>query len=72
MLVLGRKTGEAIYIGDDIVVTVVDIQYGHATIGITAPDSVLILRDNAKQKTRDRAGQTPPYLLTGNGRKNTL
>lgn len=47
MLVLSRKLGEKIMIGDTIVVEVVAIrQHGKsAAIGVTAPDGVLILRD---------------------------
>jgi carbon storage regulator CsrA len=71
MLVLGRKAGQSIYVGEDIIVTVVDIQYSHTKIGITAPDSVLILRDDAKN-IRDLAGHLHPALLTRNLRKNEL
>jgi|GEM_PF-4882110 len=66
MLVLGRKAGE------DIIVKVVDIQYGYAKIGIQAPASVLILCNDAKQKNRDLAGQVHPAVLTGNLRQNEL
>ena len=71
MLVLGRKAGQSIYVGEEIIVTVVDIQYGQAKIGIQAPASVLILRDDAKN-IRDLAGQVHPAVLTGNVRKNEL
>lgn len=37
MLVLTRKTGESIDIGDDITITVVDIAGGTVRIGIDAP-----------------------------------
>lgn len=44
MLVLGRSDGETICIGDDIEITVVSTSTGRCRIGITAPDSVKILR----------------------------
>lgn len=46
MLVLSRKLGERIYIGDSIVVTVVDIDRGKVRLGIEAPRDIEILRDN--------------------------
>ena len=44
MLVLSRKLGEKIRIGEDIVVTVVDIDRGKIRLGIEAPQDVPILR----------------------------
>ena len=44
MLVLSRHRDESIIIGDDIVVTVVDIRGDKVRIGIKAPDDVTIHR----------------------------
>ena len=44
MLVLSRKAGEKIVLGDSITVEVVRISGNRVAIGITAPDSVKILR----------------------------
>ena len=44
MLILTRKVGAAINIGEDIIVKVIDIQRGQVRIGITAPQDVHILR----------------------------
>ena len=44
MLVLNRRAKESIIIGDDIVVTVVEICGNQVKIGIKAPDDVAILR----------------------------
>lgn len=44
MLVLSRKIGEAIVIGDDIVVTVTRMAGNRVTLGITAPSQVRVLR----------------------------
>jgi len=44
MLVLTRREGERIALGDDIVVTVVSIQGNKVRIGISAPDDVAIRR----------------------------
>ncbi len=44
MLVLTRKVGEKIYLGDDIVVTVTAVSGQQVRLGITAPPEVTILR----------------------------
>lgn len=45
MLVLSRKLGEKIVIGDNIVVTVVKIDRNQVRIGIEAPHEVSIHRE---------------------------
>ncbi len=44
MLVLTRKLGEKILIGDDIVITVVDVGKSRLKLGIKAPAGARILR----------------------------
>ncbi len=44
MLVLSRKLDESIIIGDDIVITVVDVKGEQVKIGISAPKNVSIHR----------------------------
>ena len=45
MLVLSRKLGEKIIIGDNIVVTVVKIDRNQIRIGIEAPQDVPVYRE---------------------------
>ncbi len=44
MLVLGRKVNEKIQIGDNIVVTVLEVEEGNVKIGIDAPKNIGIFR----------------------------
>ena len=44
MLLLSRRTGETIQIGDDITVTVPQVNGNQIRIGISAPDDVKIMR----------------------------
>ena len=44
MLVLSRKLGEKIFIGDNICITVVDIDRGKIRLGIEAPRDVKVVR----------------------------
>ena len=45
MLVLTRRANESIMIGDDIVITVLDIKGDQVRIGIRAPRSVSVYRE---------------------------
>lgn len=49
MLVLSRRAGERIQIGDQIEVTVVRIGPGVVRIGIEAPTEMTVLRDEVRQ-----------------------
>lgn len=56
MLILTRKQGEAIFIGDNIKVYVLGIEKGQVKIGVDAPRNVQVVRDNAILKTpKDRS-----------------
>ena len=50
MLVLSRKVGEKILIGDHIAVTVVRIAQGIVRIGIEAPVDLPIVREEIKDQ----------------------
>lgn len=59
MLVLSRKRDESIIIGDDIVITIVDINERHGTVrlGIDAPRDIPVHRQEvyeAIQRERQR------------------
>jgi carbon storage regulator len=57
MLVLSRKVGERLLIGDDIAITVVRIQGGGVRIGVEAPDHFAVVREELKAKL-DQERQT--------------
>lgn len=44
MLVLSRKKGESLFIGDNIEITIIDIQGDNVRIGIDAPREVSVYR----------------------------
>lgn len=44
MLILNRKAGESIIIGEDIEITILEIEEGRIKIGIDAPRDINILR----------------------------
>lgn len=50
MLVLTRKLGESIRIGDDIVVKVVDLDSRHVKLGIEAPREISVNREEIYER----------------------
>ncbi|MEO2022799.1 MAG: carbon storage regulator CsrA [Pirellulaceae bacterium] len=55
MLVLSRKVGEQIQIGDEITVTVVRIAGGNVRLGIEAPKTTPIAREELQETIQQEA-----------------
>lgn len=55
MLVLSRKSEEAIHIGDDVVIRVVSIRGDKVRLGIEAPREMEILREELTPDAKARA-----------------
>ncbi len=53
MLILTRRTGEAVMIGDEVIVTILGIKGNQARIGITAPKDVAVHREEIYEKIQD-------------------
>jgi carbon storage regulator len=62
MLVLSRKESQRIRLGDSIVITIVKIAGDKVRVGIEAPQSVLVLRDELEPRnaTGNAVGLEPP------------
>lgn len=56
MLVLSRKVGEKIWIGDKISVTVVRVTGGGVRIGIEAPPELAVVREELRQRLEEQLG----------------
>ena len=73
MLVLSRKQGERLQVGDDITITVVEVR-GHKTrIGIDAPRHIPIIRTEVTQRpdyipgrTQKEPAAATPLAVTSN------
>ncbi len=50
MLILTRKIGESIVIGDDIKITVVNIEGSQVRLGINAPRSIAVHREEVYER----------------------
>ncbi len=53
MLILSRRPGESVTLGDDIVVTVVSVNGNQVRLGINAPREVRVLRDEIYKAIRE-------------------
>jgi len=62
MLILARKAGESIRIGDDVKVTVIRVRRNEIRLGFEAPDDVEI-------RAPEREGEADPESGGGAGEK---
>jgi len=54
MLIITRKAGERITIGDDIVVTIIEVKGSVVKLGVEAPRSVSVHRQEIYDKIREQ------------------
>ena len=54
MLILTRRVGETLMIGDDITVTVLGVKGAQVRIGVGAPKDVAVHREEIYQRIRDK------------------
>ena len=57
MLILTRKVGESILIGDDVSITTLGIQGRQVRIGISAPPEVSVHREEIYEKIQQEKNQ---------------
>jgi len=66
MLILTRKLGENIRIGDKIKITILDVEGGQVKLGIDAPPHIAVHREEIYEKIKEEnkraSGVTPRTL----------
>jgi len=63
MLVLSRKANERLFIGDDIVITIMRVAGRAVRVGIEAPDNVRVQREEVRGRETDVANK--PLVRAG-------
>jgi len=59
MLVLSRRRKESIRIGEDVIVTVLEICSSEVRIGISAPKEIPVHREEVYVKIQEEKGKLP-------------
>ena len=65
MLVLTRKIGEKVMIGDDVSVTILGLFGNHVRLGINAPKSVDIHREEIYVKIQSETQDSNTHIAIG-------
>ena len=61
MLILTRRVGETVMIGEDVTVTVLGVKGNQVRIGVNAPREVAVHREEIFERIkREEAGDSPP------------
>lgn len=58
MLILTRRVGETLMIGDDITVTVLGVKGNQIRVGVNAPKDVAVHREEIFQRIHSEAGES--------------
>lgn len=69
MLILTRRVGETVMIGDDVTVTVLGVKGNQVRIGVNAPRDVAVHREEIFEriKREERGGNSEEAPHRGNG-----
>ena len=69
MLILTRRIGESVMIGDDVSITVLRVKGNQVRLGVNAPRTVSVQREEIFERIKgeDVAGDAPPKRAVTTG-----
>ncbi len=66
MLILTRRVGESLIVGDDVTLTVLGVKGNQVRIGVNAPKEVSVHREEIYQRIqREKNGESNPRAANG-------
>jgi len=67
MLILTRRVGETVMIGDDVTVTVLGVKGNQVRIGVNAPKEIAVHREEIFERIKREEQNNLPRVAAGNG-----
>ena len=71
MLILTRRVGQTVMIGQDIAVKIVEVKKGQVRLGIEAPREVAVHREEVHERIKNETGFNRRSNVTGMSRNGT-
>ena len=62
MLILTRRVGETLMIGDDVTITILGVRGGQIRVGVNAPKNTAVHREEVYEKMRKEDAVVAPQV----------
>ena len=70
MLILTRRVGETVVIGNDVDVTVLGVKGNQVRLGVKAPREVSVHREEIYKRIKDESEEAPRKSVSGGSRRS--